>query len=65
MASLTNKDHQYHFGQTSNQPNAGNRWKDLGETHIVRAASVYTNIPLSKTKQLSAVLKKAQDKTLV
>ena len=31
----------------------------------MRAASVYTNIPLNKTKQLNAVLRKAHDKTLV
>ena len=26
---------------------ASSKWKDLGEEHIVRAASIYANIPLS------------------
>ena len=61
MAMVTNsKDHHQHM-----QTGGGGKWRDLGETHIVRAASVYTNIPLSRKKELSAVLKMAQDKTLV
>ena len=49
---------------SSAQPSTANKWKDLGEQHIVRATSVYTNIPLTQGKKLSAVVKKAQDKTL-
>ena len=48
---------------TTNSKGHG-QWTDLGQEHIVRAASIYSNIPLSKKKELSVVLKKAADKTL-
>lgn len=44
---------------------AGSKWKDLGEEHIVRAASIYANIPLSQPRKLGAVLSKAKDKSVV
>ena len=42
----------------------GSKWKDLGEQHIVRATSIYTNIPLSQSKKLNAAVRTAQDKSL-
>ena len=44
---------------------AGSKWKDLGEEHIVRAASIYANIPLSQPRKLGAVLSKAKEKSVV
>ena len=43
---------------------AGSKWKDLGEEHIVRAASIYANIPLSQPRKLGAVLSKAKEKSV-
>jgi len=34
----------------------------LSEDHIVRAASIYANIPLNRRKQLGAVVKRSKEK---
>ena len=36
------------------------KWTDLCENHIVRAASIYANVPKNNAREINAMLKKAE-----